>query len=219
MRSKARLACLLLAILRLAPVSYAGGNEALRFSWALIYQSGEGSVRAIDYSSRIVRLASGDRFRIRFQSHSRCFTYVFLHDAQERLYLLGQRSCEGPDSWELSRGWTLPEGDSWYRLDDSSGVETLYLVVSAQPLHRLEALSIKALRRPAGQSGQPLLRRKRTVLEELRRLLREASGLAEPLQKPVTVAGEFRGITEEGEYQGVEVETEILYVRTIRLAH
>jgi hypothetical protein len=214
MRFRALLACLLLG-----SASLAGTEEPLRFTWAVVYQGSGQSVLAIDYSSRIVQLSSGDRVRIHFQPRSRCCLYVYLHDAQQHLYLLGQRGFEPPESPEAGRGFTLPEGDNWYRLDTSGGVELFYLIVSDHRLRRLEALSSRSLARPVRYGSPPRLSRRRAVLEEIRTLIRESSALAEPVQKPVTVAGEFRGVTEQSDYQGIAVEGGSVYVRTIRLEH
>jgi hypothetical protein len=209
----------LLAWLLLGSVSIAGTEEPLRFAWAVVYQGSGQSVLAIDYSSRIMHLSSGDQFRIHFQPRSRCCLYVYLHDAQQNLYLLGQRDFEPPESPEASRSFTLPEGDNWYRLDSSGGVELFYLIVSDHRLRRLEAQTSRSLARPVRYGSPARLSGKRAVLEEIRHLIRENSALAEPVQKPVTVAGEFRGVTELSDYQGIEVETGAVYVRTIRLEH
>jgi hypothetical protein len=214
MRSRALLAWLLLGA-----VCFAGAEDMLRFTWALVYKSGSQGAQAIDYAARVVRLASGDRFRIHFQPRNGCYLYVYLHDAQENLYLLGRRDFDPQETSETNRGFTLPEGDNWYHLDDSGGVEVLYLIASAQRLRRLEALSSRAQQRPGRPADLLRLARKRPVLDEIRKLIRESSTLAEPLQMPVTVAGEFRGITEESEYQGIDVQAGSLYVRTIRLEH
>lgn len=209
----------LLAWLLLGSVSIAGTEEPLRFTWAVVRQGSGQSMLAIDYASRIVHLSSGDRVRIHFQPRSRCCLYVYLHDAQQNLYLLGQRGFQAPESPEAGRSFTLPEGDNWYRLDSYRGVELFYLIVSNRSLRRLEALTGRSLARPDRYGSPPRLSRRRAVLEEIRRLIRESSSLAEPVQKPVTVAGEFRGVTEQNDYQGVKVETEAVYVRTIRLEH
>ncbi len=217
MRSKALLAGLLLGA-----VCFAGSDDAvpvLRFAWALVYRSSSDGAQAIDYSGDIMRMSSGDRFRIHFQPLSRCYFYMYLHDSQKDLYLLGQAAFGLPEGPEAERGLTLPSEDNWYVLDASGGVELLYLIVSDHRLRRLEALSNRGLSRKAHLAGHPRLARKHAVLEEIRRIILESSALAEPAQKPVTVAGEFRGITEEGEYRGVEVAAPSVYVRTIRLEH
>jgi hypothetical protein len=208
----------LLVWMLLAAAVFAEADEPLRFTWAIVYKGSGDDTLAIDYSSRIVRLSSGDRLRIHFQPRSRCFFYAYLHDAQKNLYLLGQRDFSLQEDREMTRACTLPESDNWYQLDDSAGVELFYLIVSERRLRKLEALTAKSLSRQARYGNRPLAH-KRAVLDEIRRLIRESSSLAEPLQKPVTVAGEFRGITEEGEYVGIEVETRSVYVRTIRLEH
>ncbi len=214
MRSK-----ILLAFLLLSSICFAQSEESLQFTWAVVYQSGEQNPQTIDYSARVVGLSSGDRFRILFQPRSRCFFYVYLHDAQKNLHLLAQRDFDPQGDWLVNNGCSLPEGENWYRFDGARGVELFYLIVSAHRLGRLEALTSSALRR-ADRQGDPLrLARKRPVLDEIRRLIRESSALAEPVQMPINVAGEFRGITAESEYQGIDVQAGSLYVRTIRLGH
>jgi hypothetical protein len=209
----------LLAWLLLAAVCFAGADGMLRFTWAVVYESGGRSAQAIDYGARVVRLASGDRFRIHFLPRNRCFFYLYLHDAQRNLYLLGRRDFDPQEDREGSSGFRLPQGDNWYHLDDSAGVELFYLIVSDHRLPRLEALTSRALPRAGRQGDHVRLARRRPVLDEIRKLIRESSALAEPMQMPVTVAGEFRGITEESEYQGIGVQAGSLYVRTIRLEH
>ncbi len=140
MRSKALLAWLLLGA-----VSFAATDDLLRFTWAVVYKSGGQDVQAIDYTSRVVHLAAGDRFRIHFQPRSPCFFYVYLRDAQKNLYLLGQSNFDPQGDRQVNRDLSLPEGDNWYHLDDSSGVELFYLIVSEQRLRRLEALTSRAL--------------------------------------------------------------------------
>jgi hypothetical protein len=214
MRSRALLAWLLLSA-----ACTAGADGSLCFTWAVVYKSGEESAQAIDYGSSIVRMSSGDRFRIHFRPRNPCWYYVYLHDAQQNLFLMCQRDFGPNDEREMDRGCILPEGDNWYHLDGSGGVEVFYLIVSDHRLPELEALTRRALPKPVQHGGPPRLSRKRPVLDEIRKLIRESSALAEPVQKVVTVAGEFRGITEESEYQGIEVEARSVYVRTIRLEH
>ena len=53
----------------------------------------------------------------------------------------------------------------------------------------------------------------------IKRLIKESSYLSEAAEKPVAVAGDFRGIREEKDLNGVYVEAAKVYVKTIRLAH
>ena len=57
------------------------------------------------------------------------------------------------------------------------------------------------------------------MLDEIRRIIKERSYLADAVEKPVSVAGNFRGIGEEVAHNGQDVVANGVYVRTIRLEH
>ena len=209
----------LLLLLLLAAAPFVRAATPLRFTWAFVYRCSDKETRAIDYDSRVVRLHNGDRLRIHLRPFSPCYFYLFLQDSRKDLYLLFPEDFSSGEEPLVEYSRVLPGGDSWFRLDERGGVERFYLIVSGSRLKPLEEAAARCLKRQPGPGWQARLVPRHPVLDEIRRLIRQASGLAEAVQKPVAVAGEVRGIEEDCEVRGIEVETESLYVKTIRVEH
>jgi hypothetical protein len=214
MRSRA---ALLLVLLTAAPFVHAA--PPLRFTWAFVYRGSDETTRAIDYASPIMHLRSGDRLRVHLRPLAPCYMYLLLHDSRKDMYLLFPDSLPSAEGAAVEHPLVLPSGDSWFRLDEHRGTEKFYLIASSSRLQALEEAAARTWKDGPGLDSPTRLVPRHPVLDEIRRLIRQASGLAEAAQRPVSVAGEVRGIEEESEVRGVEVETGALYVRTIRVQH
>ncbi len=210
----------LLALLAVGQPVFAETGSTIQFSWAFLVRGGDGSTKAMDYSASVVHLESGDRIKILLKPQNDCSFYLYLHDAQKNLFLLFP---DTPSFWDtprrIDRSYALPSGDGWFRLDAGSGIETFYLILSD---HRLRALETKTAVELQKNPSRGILRsivRPFEVLEEIRRIIVDSSALAEAAEKPAAVAGDFRGIQEDTGLNGIAVETQGVYVRTIRLEH
>jgi hypothetical protein len=199
-------------------------DSSIRFSWAFLYQGKDGVTRPIDYDKRVVRLKSGDKLKIYLKPLDACHIYLYLYDAQKDLFLLFpeafDRSTRSDANPRITKNFELPGVNSWYSLDEQLGVETFYLIVSARHLEGLEERTeqyFNGLRN--GSRHRQIINYKHGVLDEIKRLLKESSYLSDAAGKPVAVAGDFRGIREERDLNGVHIEAAEVYVKTIRLAH
>lgn len=195
-------------------------ESTVSFSWAFVYQDKDGITKPIDYSKSIVRLESGDKLKIYLRPLNACHFYLYLHDSQKNLYLLFPEDFTFFDkSLQVTRKYDLPGGNSWYYLDDNSGVEVFYLIVSDQRLQSLEESTKRYLEGSAKRRNFQNITYKHEVLDEIKRIIKENSYLSDAVEKPIAVAGDFRGIREENELNGVSIEAADIYVKTIRLAH
>lgn len=190
----------------------------IRFLWAVLCRDEGGTTRALDCAGGAVDLESGDRFRILLEPASRVFVYLYLYDAEHRLFLLHPQDASGGGG-DLEAGLPrcFPSSDSWYRLDDEHGTETFYLIVSGGRLPGLEAATRRYLEpRRVGAGSPDAVRR---VLEEIRRLSLDGSPLSGRPERPVSIAGSVRGVEEETDVGGTAVTADGVYVKTIRLRH
>ncbi|MBN1837765.1 MAG: DUF4384 domain-containing protein [Spirochaetales bacterium] len=220
--SKAARATLLTAVfLALAAPTLAGQEErVIRFSWALTVQNASHVNSAVDYNRNVLNLRSGDRFRITLRPETPCCFYVFLHDSQRRLFLLFPESLEfRQEEPPIGSGYSLPGSDSWYYLDQNRGVETFYLIASPGRLADLEAATRRYLQRREHPEGSVAAAAKHEVLDEIKRILNENSRLSGKAEKPLALAGDFRGVNGEEQVHGLAVATSRVYVKTIRLRH
>ncbi len=129
-------------------------------------------------------LPSGSLIKFYLETNSDGFGYCYHEDETGRITILL------PDAAQASRlrkgaGISIPEGDSWIRLDSVPGKETFHLVVSPNQIERLESLNRMHLT-PAvqGTDASPLIR------AEIGRLKRET--FRKVSEKPVRIAGQIR---------------------------
>jgi len=199
---------------------FADQDSSIIFSWAFVYQGKDEITKPIDYSKSVVRLESGDRLKIYLKPLNSCHFYLYLHDSQKNLYLLFPEDFTFFDkNLQITRKYDLPGENSWFYLDDSGGIEVFYLIVSEHRLRSLEESTKRYWEGRAKQSNFQNIAYKHEVLDEIKRIIKESSYLSDTVEKPIAVAGDFRGIREEDELNGVSIEATAIYVKTIRLAH
>jgi hypothetical protein len=203
---------LTVAALSGAPVG-AEQTAALVFSWACVVQGRDAVIRPIDYSQSEIRSHSGDRFKFYLKPESPCYIYLYLFDAQRKLFLLFPEKLQ-PNAGRArsARTYELPGLNSWYLLDEHPGREVFYLIVSKTRQNELEQRTERYL-----ENRQAV--NKYAVVDQIKRIIKENSYLAGAAEKPVAVAGDFRGISEERFVNGLKIRAEDLYVKTIRLVH
>jgi hypothetical protein len=199
---------------------FADQDSSIVFSWAFVYQGRDETTKPIDYSKSVVRLESGDRLKIYLKPLNACHFYLYLHDSQKNLYLLFPEDFTFFDkNLQVTRKYDLPGVNSWFYLDDNGGIEVFYLIVSDQRLQSLEEITKQYLEGRAKRRNLQNITYKHGVLDEIKRIIKENSYLSDAVEKPIAVAGDFRGIREEDELNGVSIEAADVYVKTIRLAH
>ena len=211
---------LLVLLLLLVPggTVHAGDRAStVSFSWALICQSKQAAPRPVDYRLNVVPLESGDRFKFYLRPLKPCYLYLYLYDSDKNLYLLF------PENFQLreqnsgfTRNIVLPGVNSWFYLDERGGTELFYLIASARRLQELERKTERYLEQRSAAGG---LSDKHEVLDAIRRLVKESSYLSGAAEKPIAVAGDFRGISQEYELNGIRIEATGVYVKAIRLQH
>ena len=195
-------------------------DSSIIFSWAFVYQGKDEITKPIDYSKSVVRLESGDRLKIYLKPLNTCHFYLYLHDSQKNLYLLFPEDFTFFDTnLQITRKYDLPGENSWFYLDESGGIEVFYLIVSEHRLRSLEESTKRYWEGRAKQRNFQNIAYKHEVLDEIKRIIKESSYLSDTVEKPIAVAGDFRGIREEDELNGVSIEATDIYVKTIRLAH
>jgi hypothetical protein len=194
---------------------------SIRFSWAFVHQGKDEIVKAIDYDRNIVRLESGYKIKIYFKAFNACYFYVYLHDSQRDLFLLFPESLNtSRNHLQINKRHSLPKNNNWFFLDENSGIEVFYLIVSADRLRNLEEITARFLNTAKrARINDSILTKKHRVLDEIRRIIKESSYLAGAVEKPIAFAGDFRGIGEDDEFFGKSIEAENVYVKTIRLEH
>lgn len=153
-------------------------SDDVRFRWAFGALTGPATARTLVRVADEMTLRSGDELKMLVSPVSPCFVYVLHEDPRGEMTVLfpapsGAFPAEPPAGRQL-----IPPGDDWLRLDDTTGIERIYLVASSTRLARLETLLQKGARAE--------------IISELASLRKQRATNAW-VERPVTIGGQVRG--------------------------
>jgi len=91
-------------------------------------------------------LRSGDRFRIKFELQDGAYAYLLAFNSQGHVAnLLTQDAVSSHFKADPGVTYLVPRDDEWFELDDNTGIERIYLLISPSPIEgidkKIEALT------------------------------------------------------------------------------
>jgi Domain of unknown function (DUF4384) len=188
----------------------ASDENNVSFVWAFEALVAAGNVTKQVQIKEDMKLKTGDHLKMFVELRKPCFVYVIHHGAQGEIQQLFPYDIQQfTTDYQTSKIYEIPPNDAWFRINEQVGLETFYLVASAQRLADLEQLlATYAAAQPA---EQPLAAT--NVLAELRNLLKQHRASMKP-GRPVPIAGNMRkGI------EGVEITAPQFYIETFTIEH
>ena len=148
----------------------------------------EGKQKVVAVQNETI-LRSGDRLKLFIEPKSTVHLYLLHLSAQGEIVFL--YPGEGQSANILpSVAVHIPDVSRWFQLDAHTGHEKFFLLVSAQPLHRLEHLyaqHVTLKEKTALQSSTD------SILNEIKQLRLKHRDLSAPAEKPVRIGGSLRG--------------------------
>lgn len=193
------------------------------FTWSFIYKNRAEIIKSIDFNDQSISLSQSDKMKIFLEYDAGVYVYLFLHDAEENLYLLYPRSFNDFDGEKTqSISVFIPEGLQWFEFTEGSGTERFYLICSMERLRSLEDYMKSYVRQSAGQKKDVKTSSdsRQKVLEEMRRLQLDHYEIVKKAKEDVILAaGEFRGLEESFEFPAQRIQFADFYSRTIRISH
>jgi len=188
----------------------ASDENNVSFVWAFEALVAEGNVTKQVQIKEDMKLKTGDQLKMFVELRKPCFVYVIHHGARGEIQRLFPYDIQQfTTDYQTSKIYEIPPNDGWFRINEQAGLETFYLVASAQRLADLEQLlAIYAAAQPA---EQPLAAT--NIVAELRNLLKQHRSSVKP-GRPVPIAGNMRkGI------EGVEITAPQFYIETFTIEH
>jgi uncharacterized protein DUF4384 len=188
----------------------ASDEDKVGFVWAFEALVAEGNITKQVQIKEDMKLKTGDQLKMFVELRKLCFVYVIHHGARGEIQRLFPYDIQQfTTDYQTSKIYEIPPDDGWFRINEQAGLETFYLVASAQRLADLEQLlAIYAAAQPA---EQPLAAT--NILAELRNLLKQHRASMQP-GRPVPIAGNMRkGI------EGVEIAAPQFYIGTFTIEH
>jgi hypothetical protein len=191
------------------------------FHWAFVYKDKAGSMSPVDFNTQINNLQSGDRLKIYLKPVHNAYIYLILYDSQKELFLLFPNAEKGFFyNYQIGKEYLIPEKRIWFYLKNDSGMEIFHLIVSRTRCKKLEEVMNEYLslmeKKPVSETI--LNNAKQAVLEEIR-ILKKRNSIFQGLnEKPLSIAGDFRGDKQIHQYIFM-IEVENFYAKTFRVAH
>lgn len=213
---------LLIMLLAYSTESLAEDGQQIRLQWAFGALTGpENNPQLLSIEQNAV-LHSGDRLKIFLQPQTDCHLYLIYRSSQNELVVMlpaqgsGSRTAAGVQH-------RVPGGSGWFSLDEVTGIETFYLLVSARPLENLEALC-QNLSASMEKSKRDAFGR--DLLSEINRLQKKRRRLTAPAERPIRLGGNFRGFVEDAKPElpdlsriAMEISASDFYSRTFTIDH
>jgi hypothetical protein len=188
----------------------ASDEDKVSFVWAFHALVIEGNVTKQVPIKEDITLKTGDHLKMFVELRTPCFVYVIHHGAQGEIQRLFPYDVQQfTTDYEMAKIYEIPPHNGWFRINEQAGLETFYLVASAQRLTDLEKLlATYAAAQPAEQPQVAT-----DILAELRNMLKQHRASVKP-GRPVPIAGNMRkGI------EGIEITAPQFYIETFTIAH
>ena len=191
-------------------------KETVGFRWAFGALTGAGKDRRLVAITRDTTLRTGDDLKMLVDLQKACFVYVIYHNSQGVVSLMfpGKVRQTAPAS-QMPITYYIPEGEAWFKLDAHAGRETSYLLASARRLTDLEALMASYESADASKKSGLAER----VLAHIRELRRQHQRLAATAERPISIAGNVRGMTPDLSNLAVEISAPDFYGKTFTIDH
>jgi Domain of unknown function (DUF4384) len=188
----------------------ASDEDKVSFVWAFEALVAAGNVTKQVPIKEDMQLKTGDLLKMFVELRKPCFVYVIHHGARGEIQRLFPYDLQQfTTDYQTAKIYEIPPNDGWFRINEQTGLETFYLVASAQRLTDLEQLlATYAAAQPAEQPQAAT-----NILAELRNLLKQHRASVKP-GRPVPIAGNMRkGI------EGVEITAPQFYIETFTIEH
>jgi hypothetical protein len=199
------------------------GEGAVSFRWAFGAMVGSTDDRRLVAITRDTVLKTGDRLKLLLQLKNRCFVYLFYRTAEDEIDLLFPYKPKLFDTgYKTGEKYYIPKGKTWFELDKNVGLETFYLLASAKRLRQLEA----QYRKYDSVVGEERKKLGKQLLDEIRRIKRKHRKLATPVERPIAIGGNVRGVVKDEQFAfpdidpiASEVSTSNFYGKTFTIDH
>src|SRR5215831_16471017 len=119
----------------------ASDENNVSFVWAFEALVAEGNVTKQVQIKEDMKLKTGDQLRMFVELRKPCFVYVIHHGARGEIQELFPYDMQQfTTDYQTAKIYEIPPHNGWFRLNEQAGLETFYLVASAQRLTDLEQL-------------------------------------------------------------------------------
>ncbi|MBW1934601.1 MAG: DUF4384 domain-containing protein [Deltaproteobacteria bacterium] len=171
------------------------GASGVSFKWAFAALVESRNGRRLVSIRRDTVLKTGDQLKIFIQLQKKCFVYLLYqspHGEVKLLFPYNLKQFEKDDF--VSHKYFVPQGDKWFVLDKSCGLETFYLLASATRLEKLE--NVIRLRKSNSAKNEEEAGEK--IINEIKTIIRQNKKLTATPERPEQIGANVRGVERKG---------------------
>ncbi len=218
------LVVLILLFLFLNPSANAepSGETKVCFNWAFGAMVGQDNDRRLVAITRDTTLLSGDQLKLLVELKRMCFVYLIYHNQENDIYMLFPYNLEQfAADYEISKRYYIPPGDTWFELDEKTGLETFYLLASSKRLVELEAFFIKNKLDVSVDKKE----RAAQIIKIIRKIKKQNKKFTTTAERPVPIGGNIRSLhrkknnTPDINPIAAQVSAASFYSRTFTIEH
>jgi len=198
-------------------------GENVCFRWAFGALTVEGKNHVHIPITKDTTLKTGDQFKIFLELRKNCFVYLIYHSSQGSLHMLFPHNLQQfvPINNILKKNY-IPPGNQWFKLDQHVGIETFYLLASAQRLDQLDSLFGQHESAQPTQKEEP----KQKILAEIKNLRWQHRNFKKHAERPVSIIGIRRSVGKVDKPENldvadlaIEISALNFYSRTFTIDH
>ena len=143
-----------------APTTGERGWAGVRSSIQFLVEGAEGDVCRVREADEDTRFKAGDRFKLRLQANVSGYVYLLLKGSSGEIKMLFPSAEDAQESYRAHRFETqsVPT-KGWFRFDEETGLERIYIFVSPRPVKELERLAANPKRTMRDRDLEKLLER------------------------------------------------------------
>lgn len=197
-------------------------KENMRFHWAFGAVTGPENNQKLIRITKDTSLKTGDRFKMMVKMKSKCFVYLIYHGSNDEVQMLFPYDLRRLNkNYTLAEKYYIPQGDLWFALDEQTGVEKFYLLVSKNRLSDLEDL----LTQYESSGSEKKADMVPEIVKQIKRVKRKYKTFTAPAERPVQIGGTVRGIKDKPASLhdvatlAVEISATDFYSRTFTIEH
>ena len=136
-----------------AASAQASDEDKVSFVWAFEALVVEGNVTKQVPIKEDIKLKTGDQLKMFVELRKPCFVYVIHHGARGEIQRLFPYDMQQfTTDYQTSKIYEIPPNNGWFRINEQAGLETFYLVASAQRLTDLETTACYLRRCPTSRA-------------------------------------------------------------------
>lgn len=188
--------------------------------YAILYKDKNKQVNLIDPYNPNIELKANDQVKVYLNPGEGSYVYLLLKDSYNELYTLFPPSFQDFENNYFDREYYIPRTSDWLILDQDSGTETFYLMVSNKRLYDLENLisDYRSVKKSDKNIDQ-ILQTKQRVIEKMREYRLTNSFFQGNSENIVLVACEFRGSVDLFKFSAIDIEVDNFYAKTFKIKH